>query len=180
MPPGTVGCQVQSVCDVGTQFAQKQTQNSWDNQPGQKAKETDCQLPRKARWERTITEGHQSHISITRSMVTQLPVTSAKGTAWMFSATYSRTGSRVSVSEEDGKCFCYEWTGHPGKSATLFSALAEGAQPSRSAGQMSSLRGKLCMVCSTPFFFIRFWPQRSCLTPLSCSKLQTCLFNLAQ
>lgn len=104
LPPGTVGYQVQLVCDVETQFAQKRTRNSWDNQPGQKAKQTDCQLPRKARWERT--EGHQSHVSIRRSEVTQLPVTGAKGTAWMFSATYSRTGSRVSAFEEDGKGFC--------------------------------------------------------------------------
>lgn len=42
-------CSVYAV--VGTQFAhsQKQTQNSWDNQPGQQIDRIDCRLPRISR-----------------------------------------------------------------------------------------------------------------------------------
>ena len=110
----------------------------------------------------------------------QLPVPRAKGTAWMFTATYSRTGSRVSVSEEDGKGFCQEWSGHPGKSATPFSALAESTAIQKYRTTAVPQRKTMHGLQHALFLYQILTTEELSYSLVSCSKLQTCLFKLAQ
>lgn len=109
-----------SLCTVvGTQFAhsQEQTQNSWNNQPGQKIEKTDCQLPRISRWERAMREIRQPEFSITRGMVMELPMTKAlkeqpRVMAPLMEGKEGRTVCLRSTRKgflEDGQCTLGRW-----------------------------------------------------------------------